>query len=84
MLYNGDTSQLGGKWHSGVKIAKAEIAWTRASGCWNDCLFRTAPARLNCENHSVVGDLPSDWTAAYLILTDEPGLVYTSKVVFSE
>jgi len=58
--------------------------WTRASGCWNDCLFRTAPARLNRENDSVVGDLPSDWTAAYLILTDEAGLVYTSKVVFSE
>ena len=84
VLYNGDTSQLGGKWHSEVKIAKAEIAWTRASGCWNDCLFRTAPARLNRENNTVVGDLPSDWTAAYLILTDEAGLVYTSKVVFSE
>ena len=84
VLYNRDTNQLGGKWHSEVKIAKAEIAWTRASGCWNDCLFRTAPARLNRENNSVVGDLPSDWTAAYLILTDEAGLVYTSKVVFSE
>ena len=84
VLYNGDTNQLGGKWHSGVKIANAEIAWTRASGCWNDCVFRTAPAKLNRENNTVVGDLPSDWTAAYLILTDEAGRIYTSKVVFSE
>ena len=84
VLYNEDTNQLGGKWHSDVKIAKAEIAWTRASGCWNDCLFRTAPARLNCENHTAVGDLPSDWTAAYLILEDDAGLVYTSKVFFNE
>ena len=82
--YNEDTVQLGGKWRSGVKISKAEIAWTRASGCWNDCLFRTTPAKLNRENETVVGDLPSDWTAAYLILTDESGLIYTSKVIFSE
>ena len=84
LKYNADTVQLGAKWQSAVKIAKAEIAWTRASGCWNDCLFRTAPARLNRENDTVVGDLPSDWTAAYLILTDEAGLIYTSEVMFSE
>ena len=82
--YNEDTVQLGAKWRSEVKIVKAEIAWTRASGCWNDCLFRTAPAKMNRENDTVVGDLPSDWSAAYLILSDEAGLVYTSKVIFSE
>ena len=82
--YNEETIQLGGKWRSDVKIAKAEIAWTRASGCWNDCLFRTYPAKLNRENDTAVGDLPDDWTAAYLILTDEAGLVYTSEVIFSE
>ena len=84
VLYNENTSQLGGKWHSGVKISAAEIAWTRASGCWNDCVFRTAPAKLNRENDTVTGDLPADWTAAYLILKDEAGLVYTSKVLFNE
>ena len=84
VIYNGDTVQLGAKWQSPVKIAKADIAWTRASGCWNDCLFRTAPAKLNRENNSVTGDLPSDWTAAYLILRDEAGLIYTSEVIFSE
>ena len=82
--YNEDTVQLGAKWRSDVKIVGAEIAWTRASGCWNDCLFRTAPARLNHENHTVIGDLPSDWSAAYLILKDEAGLIYTSEVIFSE
>ena len=84
VLYNEDTCQIGGKWHSGVKIVEAEIAWTRASGCWNDCLFRTAPARLNFENHTVAGDLPSDWTASYIILKDEAGLIYTSQVLFNE
>ena len=82
--YNEDTLQLGAKWHSDVKIAKAEIVWTRASGCWNDCLFRVFPATLNRENDTVVGDLPDDWTAAYLSLTDEAGLVYTSEVFFNE
>lgn len=84
VLYNEATNQLGGKWHSEVKIAGAEIAWTRASGCWNDCLFRVMPAKLKQENGTVTGDLPSDWTAAYLILKDEAGLVYTSKVFFNE
>ena len=82
--YNEDTLQLGAKWHSDVKIAKAEIIWTRASGCWNDCLFRAFPAKINRENDTVVGDLPDDWTAAYLSLTDEAGLVYTSEVFFNE
>lgn len=84
VIYNEDRGQLGGKFRSDVKIAKAEIAWTRASGCWNDCLFRTEPARINRENDTVVGNLPEEWTAAYLILTDDAGLIYTSKVVFSE
>lgn len=82
--FNDDTIQLGGKWSSGVKIKKADIVWTRASGCWNDCVFRAQPARLNRENNTVVGDLPSAWTAAYLLLEDEAGLVYTSEVFFNE
>ena len=82
--YNEDTIQLGGKWRSERKIAKATIAWTRASGCWNDCLFRVFSAELNYENETVIGDLPSDWSAAFLILTDEAGLIYTSKVIFNE
>lgn len=82
--FNDDTIQLGGKWSSSVKIKKADIVWTRASGCWNDCVFRAQPARLNRENNTVVGNLPADWTAAYLLLEDEAGLVYTSEVFFNE
>ena len=82
--YRKELLQLGARWHSEVKIAKAEIVRTRASGCWNDCLFRAFPAELNCEHATVTGDLPDDWTAAYLSLTDEAGLVYTSEVLFKE
>ena len=79
-----DSLQLSAKWFFDVKIAKVEIVWTRASCCWNDCFFRAYPAKLNHENNTVTGDLPDDWTAAYLSMTDETGLVYTSEVFFKE
>ena len=75
--------RLGAKWNSPVKIKKAELVATRAAECWNDCLFRSYPAKLNRENGTVVGTLPEGWTAAYLNLEDENGLMYSSEVFFS-
>ena len=56
---------------------------TRAAECWNDCLFRSYPAKLNRENGTVVGTLPEGWTAAYLNLEDDNGCVYSFEVFFN-
>ncbi|OQA85786.1 MAG: Alpha/beta hydrolase family protein [Lentisphaerae bacterium ADurb.Bin242] len=81
---NEETEQLGAKWSADGKIKDAFIVWTRASGCWNDCFFRTSSAKLNRENGTVIGDLPANWTAAYLSLEGEDGCVYTSEIFFNE
>ena len=75
--------RLGAKWNSSVKIKTAELVATRAAECWNDCLFRSYPAKLNRENGTVVGTLPEGWTAAYLNLEDDNGCVYSSEVFFN-
>lgn len=77
-------NRLEGVWHSSVEIVKAQIARTRARGCWHDSLFRTSPAELDRKEHTVAGDLPEDWAAAYLVLTDAEGRIYTSEVFFRE
>ncbi len=75
--------RLGAKWNSPAKIKNAQLIATRAAECWNDCLFRCYPAKLNRENGTVVGTLPAGWTAAYLNLEDENGCMYSSEVFFS-
>lgn len=44
--------RLGAKWNSSVKIKTAELVATRAAECWNDCLFRSYPAKLNREKRN--------------------------------
>lgn len=75
--------RLGAKWNSSAKIKSAQLIATRAAECWNDCLFRAYPAKLNKENGTVIGNLPEGWTAAYLNLEDENGCVYSSEVFFN-
>ena len=79
-----DGERLGAKLNAPVKITKAKLIATRANPCWNDCLFREYAARVNTENGSIVGDLPEDWTAAYLMIEDETGSVYSSEVAFAQ
>lgn len=50
--------RLGAKWNSSVKIKTAELVATRAAECWNDCLFRSYPAKLNRENGTVSAPCP--------------------------
>ena len=76
--------RLAAKLNAPVKVTKAKLIATRANPCWNDCLFREYPARVNLENGSIVGDLPDNWTAAYLLIEDETGSVYSSEVTFAE
>ena len=82
--FNEQTLQIGAKWSSTEKIVKADVCWTRAEGCLNDALFRVYPAKMNRENDTVVGDLPEDWTVAYLSIEDANGCRYTSEIFFNE
>ena len=70
--------RLTGKFASGT----AEIVVTRASGRWNDCLFRSSAAAAGPDPAVITGKLPFDWRAAYLLFRDGNDRIYTSGVVF--
>lgn len=76
--------RIGSKLAAPVNVAKAKVIATRSYGCWNDCLFREYPARYNSDNGTIAGNLPEEWTAAYLLIEDDKGCVYSSEVLFNE
>jgi len=65
-----------------VRIRSAQLIATRASGCWNDAIFRAQEAHFDPAAGIVTGTLPEEWTAAYLNLEDENGCFYSSEVLF--
>ncbi|MCQ2380178.1 MAG: hypothetical protein MJ025_04575 [Victivallaceae bacterium] len=62
------------------EMERFEVVWTRATGCWNDRLFREEPATYDSVTNQVLGRLPENWTAAYLAAYGRSGLLYTSDV----
>ena len=74
--------ELRGRRAGEFEVRSAEIVVTRASGKWNDCLFRNSAAEQGPEPSVITGKLPFDWSAAYLLLRDGKDRICTSEVIF--
>ena len=84
-VYLDDSGErIGSKLSAPVNVVKAKVVATRSYGCWNDCLFREYEAKYNSDNGTIAGVLPEEWAAAYLLIEDDKGCVYTSEVLFNE
>ena len=69
--FNKDKQELVGFFYSEYVVANCQLLVTRASGCWNDCIFRSINASVNNELKLVTANLPDNWTAAYFLINFE-------------
>jgi dienelactone hydrolase len=58
-------------YESKSKIVSAELAFTRASGRWQDRLWESRPAKIDFDHHRVTAEVPADATVFYLNIFDD-------------
>lgn len=68
--------------NSPAKITNVSLVYTRASGYWSDVLYRAIDAKL--DDNVICSSLPRHWQAAYFMIEDENGCVYSSKICFRD
>ncbi|MFN8707548.1 MAG: alpha/beta hydrolase family protein [Planctomyces sp.] len=56
---------------SQTKIVSAELAFTRASGRWQDRLWESLPAKIDHDQCRVTAEIPADATVFYLNIFDD-------------
>jgi hypothetical protein len=66
---------------SDVPIAKAELAYTRDSGKWQDRKWETMPAEIDAASHRVWAGVPEGATVFYLNLFDARNCVVSTEHV---
>ena len=66
---------------SEVPVTKAELAYTRALGYWEDRKWHINEARLDRQSRRVEADIPPETTVCYLNLVDDRGCVVSTEHV---
>lgn len=68
------------KWELPATIKKVELVFTKSRGEWKDKIWEAIPvANINFESGRAVSPLPQETTAFFFNITDEKGLVVSSK-----
>jgi hypothetical protein len=85
--YDKVNQKLIGSFDINEPIESSQLYYTRASGNWNDCVFRAIQAKVDTQNKTTIANLPNNWTAAYLIVNvklEDKIIACSSSVIFNE